>query len=687
MKDLVAKLKTADYRQLAIDHGERIGAGLIGLLLLVALLTTSWSSYPRAPEELTQKVSAARTAIAAGKWQDSQDAQSGFYSLSAGLTAEKVNLLLTDNETQRADVVRQLKDMYAFSTPLYRSLYRQGDPARQPELLPVEEPIVDAGRAIIAYRPASPEPVQVANESSDPREEERTRRLKDTFGSGRIEDEGDTANADELLAMQGGADYQESRCMRFVSVRGIVPLRRQVLKVASALSESSPSRVAGLVEYWDFRLERRSKPARGAQNWSDWEEVDVRTAREVLERAAGWDPELVDIAVTDPVFTMQLPTRVVYEWSRAEVSHPKVDNYILPREQRERQMDIVGQYLERQFEAARTAQQEQKGGLAPTQRGSGSSYTGMFRSGGPQSLDPSNLMGQLAQRLDQDNASKLKQELVDQFLQSQTASGRLLLFRYIDFDVRPATTYQYRVALKLKNPNYGRPPQQVIDPEITKAQYLETPMSAPTPAVTVPDDVQYFVTKVDDARGPNPPTATFDIYQWSTKYGTTINQQLKVMFGSFVGDRTKAEVFDPPRRQYLEEADVEFETRDVLVDVVDAPQLLSATDRDAHADLELPLEKLRRGLGVAEQALVVNQFGELVSFDPVSMSDAYAKTKRKLEIERRDLGGLKEAAEAAEAEDEGTSFEVYEDRFGGGEDEDSSRRSSRPNPLRKTSGY
>ena len=33
MKNLIAKLKSADYKQVAINHGEKLVAGLLGLML------------------------------------------------------------------------------------------------------------------------------------------------------------------------------------------------------------------------------------------------------------------------------------------------------------------------------------------------------------------------------------------------------------------------------------------------------------------------------------------------------------------------------------------------------------------------------------------------------------------------------------------------------------------------------
>ena len=41
------KLKNINFKALFIDHGEKMGLGVIVLLVLVALSSTSWSRYAR----------------------------------------------------------------------------------------------------------------------------------------------------------------------------------------------------------------------------------------------------------------------------------------------------------------------------------------------------------------------------------------------------------------------------------------------------------------------------------------------------------------------------------------------------------------------------------------------------------------------------------------------------------------
>ena len=71
MKDFIAKLKSAGFKKLAVDHGEKAVAFLIGMLLLFSLWGTNWASYEKTPEELTRKVQSASTAISQGDWANS----------------------------------------------------------------------------------------------------------------------------------------------------------------------------------------------------------------------------------------------------------------------------------------------------------------------------------------------------------------------------------------------------------------------------------------------------------------------------------------------------------------------------------------------------------------------------------------------------------------------------------------
>src|SRR5229473_342014 len=60
MKDLITRIKTLDYKQFALTHGEKIGMGLVVLTVMACLALTNWASEysgdPRDMEEQAAKV-------------------------------------------------------------------------------------------------------------------------------------------------------------------------------------------------------------------------------------------------------------------------------------------------------------------------------------------------------------------------------------------------------------------------------------------------------------------------------------------------------------------------------------------------------------------------------------------------------------------------------------------------------
>jgi hypothetical protein len=61
-----------------------------------------------------------------------------------------------------------------------------------------------------------------------------------------------------------------------------------------------------------------------------------------------------------------------------------------------------------------------------------------------------------------------------------------MLIRFLDVDIRPGNTYQYRLRVKMKNPNYGS--KDVARPDDAKKQTLEGPWVMIAAQVSVPSD-------------------------------------------------------------------------------------------------------------------------------------------------------------------------------------------------------
>ncbi len=69
----VPNLKTLDYKQLGIDHGEKLAIAIVGLLLLFVLWTTKWSQpIAKAPTELIDQAATTEEKIKKQAWPVSE---------------------------------------------------------------------------------------------------------------------------------------------------------------------------------------------------------------------------------------------------------------------------------------------------------------------------------------------------------------------------------------------------------------------------------------------------------------------------------------------------------------------------------------------------------------------------------------------------------------------------------------
>ena len=223
-----------------------------------------------------------------------------------------------------------------------------------------------------------------------------------------------------------------------------------------------------------------------------------------------------------------------------------------------------------------------------------------------------------------------------------TASGSYLLFRYIDFDVAPGNAYRYRVRLQVANPNANRPLDEIARADVAQGLYRWTPWSDSSTAVIVPEDVLAFVTDVQHTSSRLPDTIKFDVFQWSTEYGTYANGTVSVNPGQFVGGVQNIEVLDPAGQKFTTE-NFTFTTRDVLIDTL-VPTTLSS---NAIKDLNLP-----RRADIPREVLLMNEFGELMTRDPYSrtydhkrwierqklVADAYAYLRKAQVTEGSEMG-------------------------------------------------
>ena len=693
MKNFAAKLKGLNYKQLVIDHGEKGLLGVFGLTVLVFLGGTSWSRYDKQPEDFVDKVVKGEAAIKASAWTDERKKE---FQASRDIM-EEVQKLHTPLEASR----------YEFSTHFFWPMYPQTKPGADPKLLAVLELIADVGKFIMVEQPVEQAQNLVAGaigkaESADGKkidsddDDNAPRRNGNDDTAPRVgvgapaaagkPAAGSGADAEMQMQMRGqmsggmgsgsgiGQAVSNARGARFAAVRGVFPLKDQVEEFAKAI-QLETNQAAELVEFLDFELQRQVALPDKADPWSGkWEPVDLQAALDVIDRV-DFDTELVDTAFTDAVFTMPLPRRVAGLW-RKYASHPKIKD--LSKDLAEAQAQLNQKMVE-EMEARRLETPKQKGGFS----GKVNDIRGMRNQMNSSSTGGSaggSSMSSMIKQVNEDvtsgtimpfsggmnmgsgsNSSFMGavSMMGNQMQKTDARLSKYLLFRYLDFTVTPGNAYRYRVRLVLRNPNFKRPVEDLVDASVAEGEVRMTPWSEPTTPSVIPEEQKVFLTKVDRGRPEAgvAPTATLDVFQWFTDAGTNISVKLeKLQLGQFVGGRTKTEVLRPEAS--LKDEDIPVFTGSILADIAPAP--IPELDAIEHADLKVDAKRLKQ-IGTVDKVLIVDRFGQLVALDPKVSEDDQKGWRKSVEDERRPWQHLKAQANALAA---GRSSDL--DRLTGG---------------------
>lgn len=663
MKISAATLKNLDYKQLVINHGEKFVLALIVGFVVFGLLGTSWGRYGKSPDELIEQTDSARDRIIQAEWTEAEQNQ---FKMRENLR-QAIAAMLTPLETAQ----------FQYQTEFISPLYQKKEKIEEPKWLAVDGLIAVAGRAVLSVSAPTgdetPDDELIPFAQAEDKPEERTN-LADTdipdefrmpnrnrgrssrssstppdlsalapnqpgtpsltglFGGLGEENEGGIlgrrrSDDEPRRSKAGRGDGDYGRGYRYVSVRGVFPLEDQLKELAKAMHEL-PAEVADEFAIIDFQLQRQTAVP-GPDPWAgEWTDVDLQLAAKVLDEAAAFAPDPVHSDIIDSVITMPLPSRVTGIWSEVTgATHPAIDNFTLSKEEMERELRINQKMIE---EHQRLRQQQQQEDQPVTRRGWSTRQVAIRDIRKEVTSDPESLK-RVAQGLDDGGQpdGSLKRQIEDRV----SAAGRLVLFRYLDFDVEPGNAYRYRVRLVLKNPNHDRLLEEVAHPGVVEGQTRETEWSEPTEPVIVPVDTLYFVEGVSPGRGHVQPTAAFDIFQWKPDTGTVIrpDRPMKVDLGAFIGGRENDTLVLDPAQGSFERQEVEFRTGDVLIDLAANPQV----DLEDHPDLGLPRERRGRINEVPAQVLVVDEHGELKSIDPISKRRQHQRTALRFDFERR----------------------------------------------------
>lgn len=662
------KLKSIDFKALFINHGEKFGLGLIVVIVLWALSGTSWSRYPSSPEELKIKITAAKDRITspANKWPQAKADQ----------------FVIVDYNGKAQEVFTGLQTAkYEFTTPMFWPLYRKKEKAREPDLSVPQYLIATPGLAVLSVNtmpdgqavadstdaskatdlaasdstlkpaPGSSNPATAAGPAAPFGINPATAHAKPPASGSRpgpgpgaagMHGGGGPGMIPGMMpGMEGigGTAGAVARGKRYIAIRAVVPIKEQIERAMKALNMSYAD-ASNAIIYTDFTLERQTAVA-GSDPWSgEWTEVDRSYALEALKESSDFDQDPVPLELQDAAITMPLPLRLLRYWAD-DATHPNIKNFQLSEAEMERERTLHSKMVE---EVEKLNLQTQPKGPRKhgfLESGAVNDMRGMGRAL-LASSENQNVMQNMMKSMNDGTGPRMG---VPDLQSRLTASGRLFLFRYFDFDVQPGMAYRYRLKLQLANPNFERSYEEVENADFTKGEYRETAWSNISNPAVVPDTVNYFLKDVErdpnrDDKHSKKPIANIAMFEWNADLGTMLSDSLKILnVGQFIAEKKKSLVLDPATPSF-EERDVAFTTEDVLVDASGDLELAP----ELHPDLQLKADRNRKEarLGLLPEALVAKGTGQLAELDPLSRNRDEAALKQKVEEERKNFQYLKD---------------------------------------------
>jgi hypothetical protein len=684
-------LKNVDYKQLGIDHGEKVVIALIALMIGGVLYGSNWKATDKSPIELKDRAEKTAKDIEERPWDAQREKRAAGLGQGNEL-ATKVTMLLSPISATGFSIA-----------PFYPPLHPDKTLISTPHWLPVQHLIADASVADISMRPGIPaiedggfirkaakekdtnkksrrdrarkqrdakEPKKEKKEESDDSIPEDLKPKSDVggqggggmgggmgLGRGRI---GRGPSADrkgkrkeeepEVPVTRQVAMKPVGRGYHFIAVRGIFPLRDQTAELARAQGlPSTEKSLQGQVQFQDFKLERQTRIDRpGVDPWSGaWEAVDRDAAIQLLQNEVdGFAPETVLYGLIDGHIAMPYPERVVGQWDRF-ATHPDIKEFTLSDDEVQQQVEYELKVLEK------VKNEEQQGKITPDSGGfmalgndlRGANVRAQAARGGEEKSPREKILDDIKSGGDKDRVN----EELEEFVRTRaTPVDHYLLFRYLDIKVEPGKTYRYRVKLVVSNPFKERRIEEVTDPSIIEGDKRETEWSEPTAPVTVQENSQFYVKRVDWRPGrPSLPSAQMDVFQWFAETGTVVNKELPVLLGQILGGRKQADVLRPAESVFDSES-VLFSSKDALVDVAPGFSFDPNLHKDIFDDLKSVPSIRKTGASAPELVVVVDDNGEIHMVDGMDQKGDYDRTKTHYDQQNKAFESLKKSSDSGD---------------------------------------
>jgi hypothetical protein len=379
-------------KQFFVNHGEKLGLGVVVLVVLYALGTANWVPYKGDPQKIVDEAKRAQADYDARKITPEEAQELGLVveadkrpaalvkrnileDWSAGRWDLRVPLAVSPTDGQQPfKEVQKLFERHPIrnlTASTYWVLLNLG-----PEDPPVEEATTTPEGEV------TPPPNTLAGgpRGNVPNLDEEFQRKTNTAsgegasgipggypGPGLAGNEymtGDYSSPEldyydetSMMSEDGGSmsfagTKLKGRGQFFISVRGIIPLHELIRDVM----ESRGCDFAEASQYFqlvDYQLERQMMNRDGSWPADDaWETVDRETAFSLFSEVDGFDLDPVPPQLTDPAVTMPLPARITGVWGR-HATHPDIESFSLSPEDMENELKYQHALLTK-------AQEEQK---------------------------------------------------------------------------------------------------------------------------------------------------------------------------------------------------------------------------------------------------------------------------------------------------------------------------------------
>ena len=699
MKNLMAKLKSANYKQFFLNHGEKIGLGGVGVIAVASLAMTTWSAnISLTPEDMEKQAANVDESLKKKIWPDEE--KSAFLPLQ-----------LADNELALAVTPLQLP-AFDWKIDMSRKLYERIRPAGEIEWLPPIEL-----RAVFDNAPMG---VAVAlSQQSKP--EESTTKKPAKKGGKKTDSSGESLLGESEGGMGAGfatSAGEQVEGVRFAVVTGAVPTFEQQKRLYKGLHLNSLVEAGQMLPelYSDFKIERQ-RAVPGPDPWvGPWRELDIENSVRRIEEASDVDLELVHPKYTSPIFTSVLPHRLDTDWWSPETAgHIRVPTLTEDEQEEENRktlaardvagpeadgvrkkkglgrisLDVNGvrnqaenvddgkaydESLKKRGGGKEKSTKQKSGSTAAAGGGGRGGSRGMtppptvntggrgatMSSSGSRGMVPPMAGAPGAGNMSSMGSGgpggmRMPRSGIDGGMGAGMTMGAMpgntdefnagySLFRYIDFDVEPGECYRYRVKFEMANPNFGS--DFVDSPSVAEGETRWSNWSEPSAPVVIAKDVNYGLKGIvtTPAKGNRVDGATLSVVQFDPKQGTLLSDAYKVGYGFFISKVMKSQRLNIVT-QSLDDAEVTFYSKDILLDSLGCPNLSSQVQADLKLDTR-QFNSLKKG-GEIDLAVTVDRFGEIIELD-ASSNLKLQPALNKVKDERAEAKEAKEADRLAQ---------------------------------------